>query len=111
MFSHAILAQTLGRLFSPDEILAPYIYVFYMAFAVSFVFTPLMRVVALNFGIIDAPDRARKMHSVPVAYLGGVAVFLGWLAGLAISQFLRLHSSEPGEPVGLVVKFSIVVGA
>lgn len=111
MLSQAILAQTMGKAFTPDEVLAPYIYVFYMAFAVSFIFTPLMRIVALNFGIIDAPDRARKMHSVPVAYLGGVAVFLGWLSGLAISQFLRLHSSEPGEPVGLVMKFSIVVGA
>ena len=71
----AFLGEITMRMFTWDEVLSPYIYVFYVAFAVAFVFTPLMRVVALNFGIIDAPDRARKMHSVPVAYLGGVAVF------------------------------------
>ena len=62
-----------------DDVLSPYIYVFYVAFAVSFCFTPVMRLVALYYGIIDRPDRVRKMHSVPIAYLGGVAVFLGWL--------------------------------
>src|SRR5256885_16793060 len=111
MPSLGLLAQAYGKAFTPDEVLAPYIYVFYMAFAVSFIFTPLMRIVALNFDIIDAPDRTRKMHSVPVAYLGGVAVFLGWLSGLAISQFLRLHSGDPTEPTALVIKFSIVLGA
>jgi UDP-GlcNAc:undecaprenyl-phosphate/decaprenyl-phosphate GlcNAc-1-phosphate transferase len=99
------------RLFSWDEVLSPYVYVFYVAFAVAFVFTPLMRLVALQFGIVDAPDRRRKMHGAPVAYLGGVAVFLGWIAGIAISQFLRLHSSEGDYPAPLVMKFSIVSGA
>jgi UDP-N-acetylmuramyl pentapeptide phosphotransferase/UDP-N-acetylglucosamine-1-phosphate transferase len=54
-----------------------------------------MRTVASYYGIIDEPDNVRKMHSTPVAYLGGVAVFLGWIAGLALSQFLHLHRSEP----------------
>ena len=65
--------------------------------------------VAMYYGIIDRPDNVRKMHTVPVAYLGGVAVFLGWLAGLAISQFLTLHRIEVGWPTDYpVVKFSIV---
>jgi UDP-GlcNAc:undecaprenyl-phosphate GlcNAc-1-phosphate transferase len=51
------------------------------------------------------------MHTVPVAYLGGVAVFVGWLAGLAMSQFTVLHRSEVGWPTTYpVVKFSIVIG-
>jgi UDP-GlcNAc:undecaprenyl-phosphate GlcNAc-1-phosphate transferase len=51
------------------------------------------------------------MHSSPVAYLGGVAVFLGWISGLAVSQFLNLHRTEPGLLPHLRVPFSIVVGA
>src|SRR5688572_11241085 len=51
------------------------------------------------------------MHTVPIAYLGGVAVFLGWLGGLAASQFLGLHRSEVGWPTDYpVIKFSIVIG-
>src|SRR4029079_3657232 len=62
-------------------------------------------------GIIDEPDGHRKMHSTAVAYLGGVAVFLGWLTGLATSQFLQLHRAEPGLLPHLKVPFSVVVGA
>src|SRR5947199_7468479 len=92
--SVAWLSQIPVRFFTWDQVLAPYIYVFYASFIVSLVFTPLMRLVAIQFQVVDAPDRMRKMHSVPVAYLGGVAVFLGWIAGLALSQFKHLHSLE-----------------
>ncbi len=106
MSIHPILAAT-----SADEVLSPYIYVFYASFLVSFLFTPVMRSVASFFNIIDNPDGQRKMHQTPVAYLGGVAVFLGLLAGLTISQFLTLHRIEPGWPQHLVIKFSVIVGA
>jgi UDP-GlcNAc:undecaprenyl-phosphate GlcNAc-1-phosphate transferase len=75
------------------------------------VFTPIMRVVASYYHIIDQPDRMRKMHNVPVAYLGGMAVFLGWLTGLAISQFRKLPLHEPGLPPHVTINFSIVAGA
>jgi UDP-GlcNAc:undecaprenyl-phosphate/decaprenyl-phosphate GlcNAc-1-phosphate transferase len=109
--AYQILGQVSGAPFTADEVLSPYIYVFYIAFIVSFIFTPVMRTVAAYYGIIDQPDQVRKMHREPVAYLGGVAVFLGWMAGLAVSQFLRLHYQELGWPPHLVVKFSIVIGA
>jgi len=106
-----LLAQIPRIAFTADEILSPYIYVFYISFIVAFCFTPAMRLIAMHYGIIDQPDGMRKMHSTPVAYLGGVAVFLGWMAGLAVSQFLTLHRSEPGLPEVVVVNFSIVLGA
>jgi UDP-GlcNAc:undecaprenyl-phosphate GlcNAc-1-phosphate transferase len=93
-----------------DDVLSPYIYVFYAAFLVSFIFTPIMRQVALYYGIIDQPDSIRKLHTSAVAYLGGVAVFLGWLAGLAISQFSSVH--REGTPlVHLLLPVPIVLAA
>jgi UDP-GlcNAc:undecaprenyl-phosphate/decaprenyl-phosphate GlcNAc-1-phosphate transferase len=93
-----------------DDVLSPYIYVFYAAFLVSFGFTPIMRQIALYYGIIDQPDAIRKLHSSPVAYLGGVAVFLGWLAGLAISQFSTVH--REGTPLThLLLPVPIVLAA
>jgi UDP-GlcNAc:undecaprenyl-phosphate GlcNAc-1-phosphate transferase len=94
-----------------DLVLEQYIWVFYGAFVIAFIFTPIMRVVASYYHIIDEPDRVRKMHSVPVAYLGGMAVFLGWLSGLAISQFKKLPLVEPGLPGHVTINFSIVAGA
>ena len=99
-----------GRILSADDILSPYIYVFYAAFLVSFFFTPVMRAIAVYYGIIDQPDRIRKMHSEPVAYLGGIAVFLGWMAGLAISQFSHMHHQELVSQ-HLRMPYSIVIGA
>src|SRR6478735_7955216 len=107
----AFLAQIPTQAYSADEVVAPYIYVFYAAFLVAFLFTPIMQSVASYYGIIDEPDNKRKMHSTPVAYLGGVAVFLGWISGMAMSQFLQLHRTEPGLLPHLRVPFSIVVGA
>ena len=103
------LAQTAA--FGMGDVLAPYIYVFYAAFLVSFAFTPTMRMVAMYYGIIDQPDGIRKMHRTPVAYLGGLAVFLGWMSGLAISQFLPLHRYEVGWPGHVLIGFGIVAGA
>ncbi len=102
-----------GNVFTVDQVLSPYIYVFYAAFIIAFIFTPVMRTIATYYGIIDQPDMVRKMHSSPVAYLGGVAVFMGWITALAVSQFTGLHREvmygEPSEH--LIVKFSIVIGA
>lgn len=106
------LAQIFKEAVDVDQVLSPYIYVFYASFIVSFIFTPIMRMVAIHYGIVDQPDRLRKLHQSPVAYLGGVAIFLGLLAGLAISQYLTLHRREPGWPSPHPgIKFSIVLGA
>jgi UDP-GlcNAc:undecaprenyl-phosphate GlcNAc-1-phosphate transferase len=109
--SAAPLAQVQLPSFSVDEVLSPYVYVFYLAFLVSFVFTPVMRRVATFYHIIDRPDLVRKMHARPVAYLGGIAVFMGWLAGLCMSQFLFMHRAALGLPLHVVLPFSVVAGA
>jgi UDP-GlcNAc:undecaprenyl-phosphate GlcNAc-1-phosphate transferase len=92
-----------------DDVLSPYVYVFYAAFLISFIFTPIMRSIAMYYDIVDRPDQTRKMHSAPVAYLGGVAVFMGWVAGLAMTQ-LHIPLAEIGME-HLRVKISIVIGA
>jgi UDP-GlcNAc:undecaprenyl-phosphate GlcNAc-1-phosphate transferase len=53
-----------------------------------------MRALAHQHGVVDDPDNKRKIHSQPIAYLGGVSIFLGWLAGVSVAVFLRAHNSE-----------------
>jgi UDP-GlcNAc:undecaprenyl-phosphate GlcNAc-1-phosphate transferase len=59
--------------------------VFLVAFLVTLVATPFVRLMAVQAGIIDKPDQHRKLHKFPVAYLGGLAVFLGLVAALGVS--------------------------
>ncbi len=108
MTSLAATTEEAVKRFSADDVLSPYVYVFYAAFLVSFLFTPIMKSVASFYGIVDKPDGARKVHREPVAYLGGVAVFLGWLAGLAISQVLTAHKTDAMTVSHVHVHFVIV---
>lgn len=62
-----------------------YIGVLVVAFLVSLVATPIMRRLAVANGVIDRPSEARKVHRMPIAYLGGVAVYLGIVAGVLYS--------------------------
>ncbi len=61
-----------------------YIRVFTAALAFSLFLTPAVRRVALKLGIVDRPDKNLKSHSAPVAYLGGIAIFLSFLGVLLI---------------------------
>jgi UDP-GlcNAc:undecaprenyl-phosphate GlcNAc-1-phosphate transferase len=79
---------------SYDMILTPYMPVFYVSFLATLVLTPLMRKLAHRHGIVDAPDGRRKVHTQPIAYLGGVSIFLGWLAGVSVSVFLKPHNAD-----------------
>lgn len=48
------------------------------AFLTSLLLTPQVRKLALQWNIVAKPGE-RKIHTKPVAYLGGVAIFLGFL--------------------------------
>jgi len=62
-----------------------YLGVAVVAFLVSLLATPIMRRLAVANGVIDRPSDPRKVHRMPIAYLGGVAVYLGILGGIFYS--------------------------
>lgn len=70
-----------------------YMAVLVIAFVVSLLATPIMRRLAMANGVVDRPSEARKSHRLPVAYLGGVAVYLGVLAGILVSYLATLKNS------------------
>lgn len=89
--------------------------VFVIAFAVTLLATPVMRRLAVANGVVDRPGEARKVHRIPIAYLGGVAVYLGLLAGIGFSYFapmlLGWSMLEGHEVAQSPVPFSILAGA
>ena len=60
MFTSATGSTTLPTI-AWDTVLSPHVYVFYAAWLVSFIFTPIMKAIASYYGIIDLPDRERKL--------------------------------------------------
>jgi UDP-GlcNAc:undecaprenyl-phosphate GlcNAc-1-phosphate transferase len=76
---------------------------FALAAGLALWLTPRVREAAIRFGIVDRPDGRLKTQGAPVAYLGGVAIYLSFLLALALTvPFSR-------ETVGLLLAGSIVV--
>lgn len=63
---------------------------FLLAFVLSFLATPMMRSLALRFGIMDEPGANRRIHRKPIPFLGGGAIFLSViLSGLFLFPMCR----------------------
>jgi UDP-GlcNAc:undecaprenyl-phosphate GlcNAc-1-phosphate transferase len=98
--------DAVGMYFAPLDLLNTYAPVFLVGFTVALLATPFVRKIAVSAGIIDMPDRQRKLHAYPVAYLGGLAVFAGVIAAIVAATVLA-----KGD-VGLlrVMPLSVVIG-
>lgn len=74
--------------------------------------TPLVRDVAVRFGIVDHPDNRRKLHHQPIPRVGGIAIFVSYLLAFAATAFgfLNVHYILPGGSMafGLLAALMIV---
>jgi len=59
-----------------------YILAFAIAFIVAFFTTPLVRKIAFKIGAVDVPKDERRMHDKPLARLGGLAIFIGFIVSI-----------------------------
>ena len=55
-----------------------------ISFLITLYVVPMLCKVATKLGIIDVPDGNIKRHEKAVPYLGGVAVYIGFIAGLSL---------------------------
>ena len=92
--------------FGMTELLNGYAGVFLVSFLVTLVATPFVRKLAIAMEIIDRPDESRKQHRYPIAYLGGLAVFMGVMAAIVYSVVLVDGAGGALGPV----PFSIIIG-
>ncbi|MFH1259631.1 MAG: MraY family glycosyltransferase [Elusimicrobiota bacterium] len=69
-----------------------YLLSFFMAFIIALAFTPLMRSLAHRWQWLDHPSTEIKTHKQPVAYLGGVAI---WIAFVLTLVFIRFYTDFP----------------
>ncbi len=55
-----------------------------VSFVGSLAATWLCKKIAIKFGIVDRPDNLVKTHKEPIAYLGGVGIFIGLAIGALV---------------------------
>ncbi len=90
---------------SAMSLLNSYSHIFLVAFLVALLATPLIRRIAVAADVVDHPDSKRKIHSYPVAYLGGIAVFLGLVAAIGVSFFIsdELTAEYSQVPLAIII--------
>ncbi len=71
------------------ENLSGLIYIFLCSLIASFILTPLMRKIALKKNILANPGE-RMIHTEPIPYLGGVAIYIAFLLGLILAFYFYL---------------------
>jgi UDP-GlcNAc:undecaprenyl-phosphate GlcNAc-1-phosphate transferase len=74
---------------------------------------PLVRRLAFRLGAVDTPSDPRKVHREPVPTLGGLAMFAGFLAALAVAWTLPGFGplfGSTSEPVALLVGATLIAG-
>lgn len=80
---------------------------FGLSFLIALALTPVVRQLALHNNIVDVPKEARKIHSVPIPYLGGLAIF----ASFAVVTLIFVPLSRPLAALLLGGTLLAVVGA
>jgi UDP-GlcNAc:undecaprenyl-phosphate/decaprenyl-phosphate GlcNAc-1-phosphate transferase len=60
---------------------------FGVAASISFLLTPLVRLLSLRMGLLDAPTSAVKTHTTPTPIFGGVAIYAGFAGAIVLLRF------------------------
>ena len=62
----------------------PVILSLFIALALSFALTPVVKWLAVKIGAVDVPKDKRRMHDHPIPRLGGLAIFIGFVVAVLL---------------------------
>lgn len=77
------------------------------AACVAFTTTPIVRVLAYKIGAVDVPKDKRRMHSVAMPLLGGVAIFAAFV--ITTCAFCNFNSGNTKQMLGMLAGAVIIV--
>ena len=72
--------------------------------------TPVMRLVATRFGVVDSPTESHKTHKTPVPYLGGVGIAIGVVGVTYLASLVSDFSRETFFLASTVLIPAIIMG-
>ena len=72
-----------------------------LAAGVSFLATPLVKLLAYKVGAVDVPKDNRRMHKVPIPRLGGLAIFIAFMFSVLI--FAQIDTQTKGILLGATI--------
>ena len=87
-----------------------FVIVFNTALAATLLVVPLARFLSFRFGIISVPG-GRRQEPIAMPKLGGLAIFIGFMAGIIVAQMVAIERQDPNEIIRLsgLILGSIVI--
>ena len=70
--------------------------IFAVTLAISLGLTPLVRRFAIQRGMVDKPGAARRVHTIAVPRLGGLAMYIAFAAGILLMFGFNVHGLQGG---------------
>lgn len=80
----------------PDHIIRMAL-LFGITLALSLALTPLVRRLALRRGLVDVPGEARRVHTVAVPRLGGLAMYVAFAVGVLLTFAFGVQANQVGN--------------
>ncbi len=87
-----------------------YLTLFLIAFTISYVLTPLIRLLSIKMGWFDKPNY-RKINSEPMPLLGGMAIFISYTITLFILHLFHPHLFSQQKFMGFWGSTMIIIVA
>lgn len=87
-----------------------FVIVFNTALATTLLAIPVARYLSFRFGVTSVPG-GRRQERVAMPKLGGMVIFLGFMAGIIVAQFVAIERQDPNEITrlaGLIVGGGLV---
>lgn len=78
--------MTYAPIFATENL--AYLAILAVSLIITFLFTPITKILAKKTGAIDVPDQERKFHRTPTPRLGGIAIAIGFIVAALCASLL-----------------------
>ncbi len=84
-----------------------FVIVFNSALVTALLAIPLARFLSFRFGITSVPG-GRRQERISMPKLGGLAIFLGFMVGIIVAQYVAIERQDPNEIIRLA---GLIIGS
>lgn len=84
-----------------SDVVVQIMFILAVSFLLTFITTPIVKVMAIRLGVVDIPKDDRRMHKRTIPRMGGLAMFYGFIVSVIV--FIKLDPKLIGILLGTVI--------
>lgn len=84
-----------------NDVAVQIMFILAVSFLLTFITTPIVKVMAIRLGVVDIPKDDRRMHKRTIPRMGGLAMFYGFIVSVIV--FIKLEPKLIGILLGTVI--------